>query len=273
MSTEPLLYDLYTLFFSYTQSSLYRSYIRTLSSSIPSLFSSLTSSSSSSSSSTSRLQHEFVLYSQRQGAMSQSGLVTLSFTLFFLFLIFFPTFSLLSVSFDFHSSLFVYLSCLSTVYVSFATVVYSLVLLESLTKGVQSFPLTISSLIYLYFLNIGSFALAFYVMLATYTPTSPHSHSTRPILDGLDGDDGLINLVHTFYFSISTFTTVGFGDVTARWWLARLLVSLELSMSSLLHILVFSKGVDLIIDRRAQLSRQVGEDTFDANSNTLRKRE
>ena len=267
MSTEPLLHDLYTLFFSYTQSSLYRSYIRTLSSSVPSFFSSFSSPSPSS-----RLQHEFVLYSQRQGAMSQAGLVTASFVLFFLFLLCFPTLSLLSVSFGFHSSLFVYLSCLSTVYVTLSTVVYSLVLLETLTKGVQSFPLTLSSLIWLYFLNVGSFALAYYVMLATYTPPSPSPLSPSAVIfNGLDGRDGLENIVHCFYFSLSTFTTVGFGDVSAKWWLARLLVSLELSLSSLLHILVFGQGIDLIIARRAALSRPIG-DTFDGAGH-LGKRE
>ena len=38
---------------------------------------------------------------------------------------------------------------------------------------------------------------------------------------------------------------------TAVWWVARLFVSLELCLSSLLHVLVFGKGLDLIVSRRA----------------------
>ena len=36
----------------------------------------------------------------------------------------------------------------------------------------------------------------------------------------------------------------------AVWWMARLFVSLELCLSSLLHVLVFGKGLDLIVSRR-----------------------
>ena len=267
MSSEPLLHDLYTLFFSYTQSSIYRTFLRTLSSSLPSLYARSSSSSSSSSwLRDSRLSSDFVLYSRSQSALSQSDLVTISFALFVAFLLAFPACALLSVSLGFHSSLFVYLAVLSTVYVAMSTVVYSLVLLESLTKGAQSFPLTLSSLVYLYLLNVASFALAYYTMLRTYG-----DGKEERVLEGLRASDGLENLVHCLYFSISVFTTVGFGDVSARWWLCRLLVSAELALSSLLHILVFGKGIDLIIARQATLSRQVGAPSFDAESSASKR--
>jgi hypothetical protein len=290
MSTAPILHDLYTLFFSYTQSSLYRTFLRTFTTSLPSF----QSFSSPSPSDDHRLQRDFVLYSQMRGAMSESELVMLSFVLFLLFLVVFPLLALLSVSAGFHGSLWVYLSCLSTVYVVISSGVYALVLLESMVKGVQSFPLTVTSLVfvhtansgalhppaasphsahvvlvslcapvsYLYFLNVFSFTVTYYVILGTYDFGAVAKGSGRQF-EGMEAGDGVVNLIHCLYFSLSAFTTVGFGDVSARGWLPRLVVSVELCMSSLLHVLVFGKGLDLIVSRRQALNRPVTDNTFD----------
>ena len=232
MSTDTLLHDLYTLFFSYTQSSLYRTGLVSLTTSIrsllpASLFSTTKQSSSATASSTlfveSRLQREFGFYSlsaSNANSLSHTALVQLSFVLFVVFLIVIPCFSLLCLSLSFTSSLLVYLTGLSTAYVTISTVVYSLVLLQSLVRegsgsGVQ-FPLALSSLVYLYFLNVLSFTVVYFTMVQTYDAApllQRKGGGGSVVLEGVSGADGMINIVHCFYFSISTFTTVGFGDI------------------------------------------------------------
>jgi len=215
MSTDTLLHDLYTLFFSYTQSSLYRSALVSLTTSVRSFLPSSTKQSSSASNTLfveSRLQREYGFYSlsaSNANSLSHNALVQLSFLLFVLFLIAIPSLSLLCLSLSLSSSLLVYLTALSTAYVTISTVVYSLVLLQSLSStGGAQFPLALSSLVYLYFLNIGSFTVLYFTMVQTYD-----GGKGGRVLEGVSGADGLVNLVHCFYFSVSTFTTVGFGDI------------------------------------------------------------
>ena len=298
MSTNTLLHDLYTLFFSYTQSSIYRTALTSLTTSIRTLIpSSTTNKQPSASSNTlfveSRLQREYGYYSlsaSNVNALSHTGLVQLSFVLFVLFLVVIPVLAVLCVSvLSIASSLLVYLTALSTAYVTISTVVYSLVLLQSLsTSGGAQFPLALSSLVHLYMLNVSSFAILYFTMVQTYD-----GRKGGTVLEGVSGVDGIVNIVHCFYFSISTFTTVGYGDIHGRfiathttehtapsdqwqhpatlmltvrrwspvwsmavtwcaavWWVARLFVSLELCLSSLLHVLVFGKGLDLIVSQR-----------------------
>ena len=46
----------------------------------------------------------------------------------------------------------------------------------------------------------------------------------------------------------------------AVWWVARLFVSLELCLSSLLHVLVFGNGINLIISRRTAAASTIQSD-------------
>lgn len=230
MSTDTLLHDLYTLFFSYTQSSLYRTALTTITTNLRSLLphslTHTTTHPSTTSSTTlfveSRLQREYGYYSlsaSHANSLSHTALVQLSFVLFVVFLLVIPTLALLCLSLlSLTSSLLVYLTALSTAYVTISTVVYSLVLLHSLSSSTTTtaqFPLALSSLVYLYFLNIASFALLFFSMVQTYDGRSKASGGGGggAVLDGVSGVDGVVNIVHCFYFSISTFTTVGFGDI------------------------------------------------------------
>ena len=216
MSTDTLLHDLYTLFFSYTQSSIYRTALVSLTASIRSLLpASLSSTKQPPNPSTlfveSRLQREYGFYSlsaSHANSLSHTALVQLSFVLFVLFLIVIPSMALLCLSLSITSSLLVYVTALSTAYVTISTAVYSLVLLHSLGGTGAQFPLALSSLVYLYFLNVCSFALVYYSMVQTYD-----GRKGGTVLEGVSGADGLVNVVHCFYFSISTFTTVGFGDI------------------------------------------------------------
>ena len=220
MSTDTLLHDLYTLFFSYTQSTIYRTTLTSLTTSLRTLLPSLpTNKPTTSTANTvfieSRLQREYGYYSlsaSHANSLSHNALVTLSFVLFVLFLIGIPLLSLICILLlSFTSSVLVYLTALSTAYVTISTVVYSLVLLQSLSAGNSGgaqFPLALSSLVYLYFLNICSFTTVYFTMVQTYD-----GRKGGTVLEGVNGMDGIVNLVHCFYFSISTFTTVGFGDI------------------------------------------------------------
>ena len=221
MSSDTLLHDLYTLFFSYTQSSLYRSALASLTTNIRSLLpASQRSTGKQQPSSTlfveSRLQREFGFYSLSSSlhanGLSQAALVQLSFVLFAVFLLAIPALTLLCLSLSLHHPLLLCLCALSTAYVTISTVVYSLVLLQSLSapSGGAQFPLALSSLVYLYFLNVLSFALVYLAAVQTYDGDKGGGGA---VLNGVIGADGLVNVVHVLYFSISTFTTVGFGDI------------------------------------------------------------
>jgi len=85
---------------------------------------------------------------------------------------------------------------------------------------------------------------------ALYLSLLYHADDGRPAFVGLRKDDGLENVVHAIYFSAAVFTTAGFGDCYAVSWAARACVVVQLCVSAVLHVLVFSRALDVVVSKK-----------------------
>ena len=111
-------------------------------------------------------------------------------------------------------------------------------------------PITLWTLVYLYATITSAFAVAYFSFVTVLRPQN--------VIHGIDNAGGIITVIDCIYFSLAVMSTAGFGDCHAVWFGTRLLVSVELVLSSLLHVLILGRGIDLYITHRAQTQRSNG---------------